>query len=264
MTVALRPAAEFSLDELAAVFTAAYQDYFVPFQIDAATLRFMVEAFDLDLDASRLALRDGEPVGLANLGLRRTEAWIGGIGVLPDARRRGLGELLMRELIEVARARGARRIALEVLEQNVPASRLYEKLGFGRTREVEVWSLSAAPAAGAADEVAVETAHDLIRALRERPEPWQRADETLAYYRTLDPPPQAVAVVGGAAIFRPTAAGVALLQLAGESPAARELLLAVRGRGDVSVLNLPVDDPAAEALRALGARVTARQAEMAL
>ncbi len=62
----------------------------------------MDDAFDLDLDASRIAYRDGEPVGLGNLGLRGEDAWIGGVGVVPSARRSGVGEALMRGLHEQA------------------------------------------------------------------------------------------------------------------------------------------------------------------
>ena len=41
-------------------------------------MAFMDNAFDLDLDASRIAYRGGEPVGLGNLGRRGEDAWIGG------------------------------------------------------------------------------------------------------------------------------------------------------------------------------------------
>ena len=39
------------------------------------------------------------------------------------------------------RARGVRELWLEVLVQNKPAIRLYEKLGFEHVRELEVWTL---------------------------------------------------------------------------------------------------------------------------
>ena len=65
----------------------------------------------------------------------------------------------------------------------------------------------------------------------------------------------------GAAVFRSTSV-VQLLQIAGG--AAEELLRTLRGLGTVSVLNLPVDDPASDALRALGATPAIRQREMVL
>jgi hypothetical protein len=54
---------------------------------------------------------------------------------------------------------------------------------------------------------------------------------------------------------------VQLLQFAGD---AKPLLTALRQLGTVSVLNLPMDDPAAETLRSLDAKVVVRQHEMLL
>jgi len=55
-----------------------------------------------------------------------------GMGVLPDYRHRGLGEALLRACIAKARVKGITRIELAARADNVPAIRLYEKLGFGR------------------------------------------------------------------------------------------------------------------------------------
>ena len=51
------------------------------------------------------------------------------IAVLPEHRRRGLGETLIRLLFEEARMRGTTRIFLEMRKGN-PAVHLYEKVGF--------------------------------------------------------------------------------------------------------------------------------------
>ena len=122
------------------MFNAAYEGYLVPFHIDERQLAFMDDAFDLDLDASRIAYRDGEAVGLGNLGLRGEDAWIGGVGVVTSARRSGVGEALMRALHEQARERGVRRVWLEVIVENTGAFALYEKLGYELVQDVEVWT----------------------------------------------------------------------------------------------------------------------------
>ncbi|BDW83067.1 hypothetical protein MACH24_25050 [Erythrobacter sp. Dej080120_24] len=51
------------------------------------------------------------------------------IGVIPEFRRRGLGEALIDRLFAQARARGVSRIFLEMRRGN-PAIHLYEKVGF--------------------------------------------------------------------------------------------------------------------------------------
>src|SRR5437868_9010494 len=134
----------------------------------------MREAFDLDADASRIAFRDGEAVGLGNLGIRGQDAWIGGVGVVTTARRTGVGETLMRALHEQARERCIRRVWLEVIVENTGAFALYEKLGYRTLRDVEVWSLSAAEdQEPEAHEVSAAEAQARIRELRSGREPWQ-------------------------------------------------------------------------------------------
>src|SRR4051812_27644260 len=95
----LVPADRLSPAELADAFTAGYEGYVVRLAVDTAAVEFMVAAYDLDLARSRIALRDGRPVGLALLGVRGTRGWVGGLGVVPSERRGGLGLALMEALL---------------------------------------------------------------------------------------------------------------------------------------------------------------------
>jgi ribosomal protein S18 acetylase RimI-like enzyme len=242
----------------AELFNAAYEGYLVPFHVDEATLAFMDDAFDLDLDASRIVYHDGDRVGLGNLGVRGKDAWIGGVGVVPAARRSGIGEALMRALHEQARERGIRRVWLEVITENVGAFALYEKLGYRTVRDVEVWSLpAAAESESATQEVSASEALERIRELGSGREPWQRAGETVARYGDA----RGLVSDEGAAVYRRTGENVQLVQIAGN---AEPLLRSLRTFGPVSILNLPEDDPAAAAFRLLGGSVTIRQHEMLL
>ena len=51
------------------------------------------------------------------------------LAVHPDARRSGVAETLLREILERARAAGGARFTLEVRESNAAAVALYEKVG---------------------------------------------------------------------------------------------------------------------------------------
>lgn len=268
----LTPASAHGARELAALFTAVYEGYWFPIELDGAAFTAMVRQGDIDLEASRVALEGGTPAGIALLGIRGETGWIGGMGVVPALRRRGVGEGLMRAVLEAARARGLREVTLEVLEQNDSAIRLYERLGFERIRELEVWSAEAGgePASGVRA-ATLDAAHVWIAAHRSDAEPWQRADAALPHARSLDPPPQALAVgdekaLRGAAIFRVNQGRAALIQIAAaDTEAARDLLVGILDRADTLVwLNAPVGDPAAVALRALGGTVSARQLELVL
>lgn len=251
----LRPGSTLELGALADLFNSAYEGYVVPFRLDEPTLRFMVEAYDIDLDASRVAVRDGKPVGLANLAIRGDDGWIGGVGVVAAARRNGIGETLMRAVQDEGRKRGLRRVWLEVIEANEQAFHLYEKLGYTVTRELEVWSLADEQPAGSAEQISLEIASTLLPDERE---PWQRADESVAQQRDV----LALGTAEGAAIFRLVNGTVSLLQIGGAQ--LEDVLCSLRAYGPVTALNLPRGGAPARAFEALGGTMAIRQLEMLL
>ena len=75
---------------------------------------------------------DGKAVGVVNVVRRgNTDQWlIGNVSVLPDYRRRGIARKLVEATIQYVQDRGARQITLDVIDGNVPAYTLYERLGF--------------------------------------------------------------------------------------------------------------------------------------
>jgi len=264
MTVEFRQSTEFSLAELASVFTASYQGYFIPLALDETQLKYMVEMFDLDLGRSLVAVERQRPVGLANLGRRGERTWLGGVGVVPDRRGSGVGKSLTRLLLDQAREAGAREMVLEVIVENAPAISLYEKLGFARTRELEVLSLTAATQHSEARETDLVEALRVVAATRSAPEPWQRADETVANLARREPTPLAITIEGAAAVFSQDGDRVSLLQAAGDAAGLGALAAALRSRGGVSALNFPAGEPVAAVLREAGAEVRLRQYEMVL
>lgn len=259
MGVELVPAAEFSDAELAAIFTAGYEGYFMPIAIDADAFRFLARSFDYDLDASRVARDANASVGLVMVARRGEDGWIGGVAVVPEQRRTGLGRRLMEAAAAEARARGVKRLWLEVLVQNAPAIGLYEQLGYGRVRELEVLALDGY------DEKRREgtpaATRDATGRVRERL-PWQRSDETVA--NTDDA--QALMTKGGAMVYRATGGTASLLQVAADDEEGVHELLAALPPDVTSLryMNGPVRDPVNAALKSLGGAEIARQHEMML
>ena len=94
----LVPSDTFSYAELAELFTRGYEGYFVPMHFDEPTLRYMVDTWDIDLARSRVA----PDAGLCNLAIRGDRGWIGGIAVVPEERRNGVGRALMEAVLELA------------------------------------------------------------------------------------------------------------------------------------------------------------------
>jgi hypothetical protein len=109
----LQSAGPLSDGELAALLTASYEGYVVPLALDAAAVRFLTDTFALDRGASRIAVRNRTPVGLANLGVRGTEAWIGGRGRSVGAARAWGGRSWRRST--GGAALGVERVWLEVI-----------------------------------------------------------------------------------------------------------------------------------------------------
>jgi ribosomal protein S18 acetylase RimI-like enzyme len=256
--VRLEPASRYGDAELAALFTAGYEGYFLPVQIDDAAFRAMVDASDLDLELSRVAVADGEPAGICTVAVRGERGWIGGLGVRAPDRSRGVGAVLMRRVIEELRARGARELWLEVLVQNEPAIRLYEKLGFEHVRDLDVWAL---------DDFVSERHKLPSLALedalgREERPPWQRADESVRHAG------DAVAHGDehGVLVHRRTGAVASVLQCAAaDEESARRLLLALPAQATgVRWLNGPEGHPLGAALAELGGAVVHRQHELLL
>ncbi|MCD0447651.1 ribosomal protein S18-alanine N-acetyltransferase [Actinocorallia sp. API 0066] len=74
----------------------------------------------------------GEVIGYAGLASAGGDGDVQTIGVRAVSQGRGLGAVLLTELLDEARRRGCRRVFLEVRADNTPAQRLYEKFGFHR------------------------------------------------------------------------------------------------------------------------------------
>jgi Acetyltransferase (GNAT) family len=70
------------------------------------------------------------------LGVRTDRTWITRLGVLPIKRKRGVGEALMRALLDATDQLDIPLTCLEVIKHNTPAHTLFLKLGFTETREL--------------------------------------------------------------------------------------------------------------------------------
>jgi ribosomal protein S18 acetylase RimI-like enzyme len=270
--VELVPADSIDFDALTELFNAAYSDYFVPLRLDPKGLEFTIAICDIDLAASRVALEGGEPAAFAFVAQRGDEGWIGGMGTVPSQRRRGVGRAALQAVLDDARGRGAASIRLEVIEQNKPARRLYDKLGFRHVRDLGVWILDGAPPkVTSAQPAAFDLAAAWIRANRAAEEPWQRADETVVHMREKGLPFEGLTVerdgeTVGALLYQPGQAQPGVAQIAArDEQAAAHLLVALAATGDgLRLVNLPAGDPAEKALGLLGARRQIGQHEMRL
>jgi GNAT superfamily N-acetyltransferase len=274
----IEPASRLSLDELSALVTRCYEGYYVSISLDAAMYARMVRAWDLDLDRSRVLMVDGTRVAVAILGVRGDRGWIGGMGVVPEARGSGHGRAAMESVLAEARAAGLTQVDLEVLVHNTPAARIYEAMGFRDTRTLNVWAREAGLAPPPAPALRVDVvpldealaAHARLHAARS---PWQRDLRSL---ERLMGPLRALAVshagaIAACAIYRADPGKLQIFDIGaakGAPPdsigAVLSAVLRVEPASAANLVNLVSNDPAADALQALGFRVVHRQREMAI
>ncbi|WP_307849005.1 ribosomal protein S18-alanine N-acetyltransferase [Micromonospora sp. U56] len=73
---------------------------------------------------------DGTVLGYAGLTVQPDEAWVQNVAVRRDAQRRGVGRMLLEELLAEAARRDVRTVLLEVAADNAPAQKLYATYGF--------------------------------------------------------------------------------------------------------------------------------------
>lgn len=145
--ITIQPVSEVSRGDLVRAVNAAYADYYVSIYLTPDSFERLLERESVRLSASAVALEGRKIVGMGLLGVRGRRGWIGGMGVLPRYRDRGIGRRLMERLIEQAREADLDTVQLEVITQNERAYHLYQSLGFETIRRLLVltWTDSLIP-----------------------------------------------------------------------------------------------------------------------
>ncbi|HET7497459.1 MAG TPA: ribosomal protein S18-alanine N-acetyltransferase [Candidatus Eisenbacteria bacterium] len=121
--VRIRPLTVARLDEVLAIERVSFSD---PWSREMFRSELMIGGGTY----ARLAERDGALVGYLCAVLVADEAHVGNLAVDPAERRQGVAQLLLDDLVEAARSRGARRVTLEVRESNENARKFYYKNEF--------------------------------------------------------------------------------------------------------------------------------------
>ena len=273
------PAASATLARRTAVTNAVYADYYVPIHFTGDQLAAVERSHDVDLARSLVATAGKELIGIALLAVRGKRAWVGGLGVLPAWRRKGIARAMMVFLITALDDLGIRQVSLEVISQNAPALRLYEPLGFQIVRELLSWRRAgdSDPLPIPADRLSPAAPHILLanhEPWHDQPVCWQAARATL---EQLSGRAKGYLLSRGGALsayclVNDVAETVWLLDM-GVKPAedvvtpARILIQALAaiylGR-PLAMVNLPADSVLSRVLAALRFLVVTRQLEMTL
>lgn len=221
MNLTFQSVTEHGLEAAAALATNSFAGYFVPVSMPAAGLLAMIRQDSVDPALSRVLVVDGQPAGVALVARRGWTSRLAAMAILPAARAQGVGRAAMQRLLAEAKARGDRVMILEVIEQNLPAIRLYTACGFRIDRRLVGYS--GKPENGTSDlaleEVDVRDAARAVLAHGPADLPWQLSGETLAQ---IGPP--AVAYRAGEAwtVVNDPAAPTIVIRALVTSPHARQ------------------------------------------
>lgn len=130
------PASNYPLPDLVKFLNRGFEAYFVPIQFNVVTFLNMLRKDGIDLTASRVLILDDQPCGIALIARRGWTSRLAAMGIATEARGKGAGSWFMSELIDEACQREDREMVLEVIEQNEPAVKLYQKSGFHTVRRL--------------------------------------------------------------------------------------------------------------------------------
>jgi len=266
----LRRGNELSVTALTHAWNLGYTGYFTPIHFTEEQFAQWMQAGSFDLTRSLLLMDGDRPAGFSFLGVREDRGWIGGFGIAPDYRGKGLAYQLFHDHVELARQTGLRTVQLEVLVENW-AQKVYARAGFRVTRRLSILqgTLPRPVAQPGVREVCPSQVLPYSGQLHgDHPPVWQREPESL---RVSMPDSAQALVVGpehaptGYLIYQHAADRVRILDGTGDRAATETLVqtLAHRFPGlPVSLVNEPEGSPLHQTLTALGCTEPRAQWEM--
>ncbi len=131
-----QPAFELSISQLADFLTRGFEDYVVPIHITEHVMLSMLRRDSIDLTASRVILKEGEPAGIALIARRGWTSRLAAMGVFKSARKSGAATFALEQILQQEKQYGGKEISLEVIAENTAAIKLYEKFGFKTIRKL--------------------------------------------------------------------------------------------------------------------------------
>ncbi|HLO02684.1 MAG TPA: GNAT family N-acetyltransferase [Symbiobacteriaceae bacterium] len=267
----MRRASQFTLAELTQFWNLGYTDYFSPVTFTEPMMQNWIHCGDFDLEHSVVLMNGDELAGFSLLGVREGRGWIGGFGIAPASRGRGISYGLFADHLAVIKAElGLASVQLEVLVENW-ARKVYERAGLCVTRRLSILqgTLPEATGSRAAEASPLALLEHHARLHQTCPAVWQREPGWL----TKSLPETAAGLYTGPAeaptaflLYAPAGDGLRIMDAAaGSVESATELVSALAhrhpGKSLVSV-NEPEGGPIHAALTAAGLAEVRAQYDM--
>lgn len=123
-----------TLVDVVTIWNEGFSNYYAPVQTDSNSFIKRLANEDIEATSSFVAEEDGKLQGILLNGFYENNgkilAWNGGTAVHPNARRKGVGRLLLQKTLEEYKKRGVKHATLEAIKENTGAISLYEELGY--------------------------------------------------------------------------------------------------------------------------------------
>ncbi|MEO5890763.1 MAG: GNAT family N-acetyltransferase [Ferruginibacter sp.] len=142
--IAVQSLACIDVQTLRNCFNAVFKNYYTPLQLSREQFadKLITEAVDLKLS---FGIFDGEELvgfilnGIDTAGAQKV-TYNAASGIMPEYRGYKLSYLLYEHSIQQLKQAGVNKIILEVIEQNIPALKIYEHFGFAVTRKLNSYT----------------------------------------------------------------------------------------------------------------------------
>ncbi|MFQ5604119.1 MAG: GNAT family N-acetyltransferase [bacterium] len=146
MTYQIHFLSEAAFTEIYHTFQDAFADYPIDMsRVNEQSLFHRAVKNGIVFESSVGVYYQGKMVGFTLIGLDRWQQELAafdiGTGVVREHRGKGLAQKMFEYAVPFLRAKGVRKFLLEVLQDNAPAIKAYQKAGFNITREFDCFDL---------------------------------------------------------------------------------------------------------------------------
>ncbi|MCT3924169.1 GNAT family N-acetyltransferase [Elizabethkingia anophelis] len=125
------------------VFNQSFADYLIPMKLTEEQLEFKMRSDKTDKSMS-VMVKDGEkPVAFILHGKQMIDGKLvvynGGTGVIPENRKSGWVREMYDLILPILKEKGAQKLVLEVITDNTPAIKSYQKFGYTINRKLKCY-----------------------------------------------------------------------------------------------------------------------------
>jgi ribosomal protein S18 acetylase RimI-like enzyme len=141
--VEIKNLASTTIESIVGCLSKSFSDYFVPMSSDIEYWRARFQVARIDLSLSFGCFDKGELAGFILIGIDQHEGYLtaynGGTGVVPEYRGKHIVDKLYEHALPLFKNAGIERCTLEVIDKNLRAITVYERIGFTKTKTLHCY-----------------------------------------------------------------------------------------------------------------------------